>query len=536
MTKEATLNNDATFATAAVRKNDDIAIYTGAEYLASLNDDREVWLNGERVKNVVDHPAFRNSARMIARFYDALHDESRREVLTIPMDDGSGFRCHRFFQAPRSAEEQLLARDAIAETARINYGWMGRTPDFKAAWIGTFGANKELYGEYAENAQRWYDITRKRLPFINHAVVNPPVDRHKDPNHSDVFVHVDEETDAGLIISGAKVVATGAALTHFTFVAHYNVVYKEKKFSPVFMVPTNAKGVKLICRQSYELNASKNGTPFDHPLSSRMDENDSILVFDRVFVPWEDVFMYGVEQSNRFVEHSGFFGRTLLHGCTRLAVKFDFICGLFLKAVEIAGTKGFQGVQGAVGEAIALRHMLWGLSDSMAWRTEPWKGEFVLPDTESALAYRALAGDAYSRVINLIRKNVASSLIYLPAHADDFRHPEERPYLDRYVRGADGVDSVGRVKLMKLLWDAIGSEFASRHELYEINYSGSYEKSRLDTLAVAQGSGRVDKMTEFVERCMAEYDLDGWLAPDLRGVNAAARQREMSEELATESV
>ena len=500
----------------------DNQMYTGAEYLASLNDGREVWLNGSRVENVVEHPAFRNSARMIARFYDALHDPARRDSLTTEMDDGSGRRCHRFFQAPRNAEEQLLARDAIAEAARINYGWMGRTPDFKAAWIGTFGANSELYGEYRENAKRWYDIARSRLPFINHAVVNPPVDRHLDPNHSDVFVHVDEETDAGLIVSGAKVVATGAALTHFTFVAHYNVMYKEKKFSPVFMVATNAPGVKLICRQSYELNASLTGTPFDHPLSSRMDENDSILVFDRAFIPWEDVFMYGVEMSNKFVEHSGFFGRTLMHGFTRLAVKFDFICGLFLKAVEIAGTKGFAGVQGAVGEAIALRHMLWGLSDSMAWRAEKWTGEFVLPDTESALAYRSIAGDSYSRVINLIRKTVASSLIYLPSHSADFFQPEERGYLDRYVRGADGVDSVERVKVMKLLWDAIGSEFASRHELYELNYSGSYEKSRIDTFNVAHGSGRTEQMKSFVDQCLSEYDLHGWVASDLRASNPEA--------------
>ncbi|WP_229632210.1 4-hydroxyphenylacetate 3-hydroxylase family protein [Pseudoduganella violaceinigra] len=500
----------------------DNAMYTGAEYLASLNDGREVWLNGERVENVAEHPAFRNSVRMIARFYDSLHDPAKRDILTTEIDNGSGLRCHRFFQAPRTPEEQIKARDAIAESARISYGWMGRTPDFKAAWIGTFGANRDLYGEYKDNAVRWYDFARERLPYINHAVVNPPVDRHLDPNESNVFIRVDEETADGLIISGAKVVATGAALTHFTFVAHYNVMYSDKKYSPVFMVATNAPGVKLICRKSYELAAATTGSPYDHPLSSRMDENDSILVLDRVFIPWKDVFMYGVEMSNKFIEHSGFFGRTLMHGCTRLAVKFEFICGLFLKATEMAGTKGFQGVQGALGEAIALRHMLWGLSDSMAWKAEPWVEDFVLPNLESALAYRASAGDAYSRVINLIRKNVASSLIYLPSHANDFLQPELRPYLDRYVRGADGVDAEERVKLMKLLWDAIGSEFGSRHELYELNYSGSYEKSRLDTLAVANGTGLVGDMKGFVERCMAEYDLNGWVAPDLKAASAPA--------------
>jgi 4-hydroxyphenylacetate 3-monooxygenase len=501
------------------------ALYTGDEYLRSLDDGREVWLNGERVRDVASHPAFRNSARMIARFYDALHDPARQDRLLTPIDDGSGRLCHRFFQAPRTADDLMAARDAIAETARLTYGWMGRTPDFKAAWIGTFGANRALYGPYSANAVRWYDECRRRLPFVNHAVVNPPVDRHLDADQSDVFIHVDEETDAGLYVSGAKVVATGAALTHFTFVAHYNVMYKDKKYSPIFMVPTSAPGLKLICRTSYELNAAANGTPFDYPLSSRMDENDSILVLDRVFIPWEDVFMYGVEMSNSFIAHSGFFGRTLMHGCTRLAVKMDFLCGLFLKAVETTGTHGFQGVQGCVGEAIALRHMLWGLSDSMAAQAEPWCGEFVAPKLESALAYRAMAGDAYSRVLNLIQKAVASALIYLPSHAADFGAGELRGHLDKYVRGSNGTDAEQRVKLMKLLWDAVGSEFASRHELYELNYSGSFEKSRLDTLAIAQGTGTADAMKQLVDQCMAEYGLQGWLAPDLAAASVPLQRR-----------
>lgn len=495
-------------------------IQTSAEYLSSLCDGREVWLNGERVTNVVEHPAFRNAALMNARFYDALHNPELRDKLTVEIDDAPGLRCHRFFQAPRTVEEQVLARDAIAETARINYGWMGRTPDFKGAWIGTFGPNKDLYGEYADNATRWYNYTRERLPFINHAVVNPPIDRNGDPNQSDVFVRVVEETADGLYISGAKVVATGAALTQYTFVAHYNVMYEDKKYSPIFMVPTGAKGVKLICRSSYELSSNVLGCPFDNPLSSRMDENDCILIFDRVFVPWADVFMYGTEMANSFIQKSGFFGRTLLHGCTRLAVKLDFICGLFLKAVETCGTKDFQGVQGAVGEALALRHNLWALSDSMAYRTEPWQGNFVLPNLESALAYRSMAGDAYSRIINLIRKTVASGLIYLPSSAKDFLNPQIRPYLDHYVKGSNGGDAETRVKTLKLLWDAIGSEFASRHELYEINYSGSYEKSRLDTLHIANHSGTAERMRSFVDQYMAEYDLHGWTAPDFQQANA----------------
>ncbi len=106
---------------------------TGAEYLESLRDGREIWLYGERVADVTTHPAFRNTARMIARLYDALHDPAQQEVLTTTTDTGSGGYTHRYFQAPQTWEEQLASRDAIAAWARLTYGWLGRSPDYKGA-------------------------------------------------------------------------------------------------------------------------------------------------------------------------------------------------------------------------------------------------------------------------------------------------------------------------------------------------------------------------------------------------------------------
>ena len=205
----------------------------------------------------------------------------------------------------------------------------------------------------------------------------------------------------------------------------------------------------------------------------------------------------------------------MMQGCTRLAVKLDFITGLLLKAVEITGTKDYRGVQANVGEVIALRSMLWGLSDSMASMAEPWKGGAVLPNSASAVAYQVLAPEAYAQVKNLIEKTVASGLIFLNSHASDFLTPELRPYLDQYLRGSNGIDAVGRVKLMKLLWDAVGTEFGGRHELYEINYAGSHEEIRRYALLGAMASGKAKELQEFAVRCLAEYDLHGWTAGDL---------------------
>jgi 4-hydroxyphenylacetate 3-monooxygenase len=228
------------------------------------------------------------------------------------------------------------------------------------------------------------------------------------------------------------------------------------------------------------------------------------------------VFVYNdIEKANNFFPRTGFLPRALLHGCTRLAVKLDFISGLLLKAVEATGTKDYRGVQANVGEVIAWRNLFWSLSDAMVRDPKPWIGDYVLPNPEPGAAYQIIAPVAYVKVKNLIEQTVASGLIYLNSHTRDFKNPEIRPYLDQYLRGSHGYQAVERVKLMKLLWDSIGTEFGGRHELYEINYSGSTEEIRRYCLFGAQASGAADKFKGFAEQCMAEYDLDGWKVPDL---------------------
>ena len=384
---------------------------TGQEYLDSLRDDRTVYIYGERVKDVTTHPAFRNTARMVARLYDALHDDKRKHKLLVPTDTGNGGVTHAFFKAPKTMDDLIAGRDAIAEWAKITYGWMGRAPDYKAAFLATLGANSDFYEPYQDNAKRWYKFSQERVPFINHAIIHPPVDRDRPPNEvADVCCHIEKETDAGIIVSGAKVVATGSVLTNYTFVAHHGLIpLQDKKFAVVFMVPTNAPGVKFICRTSYEMSASVMGSPFDYPISSRLDENDAVFIMDKVLVPWENVFVYGdIEKANNFFPRTGFLPRFVVHGCTRLAVKLDFISGLLLKATEAAGTKDYRGVQANVGEVIAWRNLFWSLSDAMVRDPKPWIGDYVLPNMDPGNAYQIIATMAYTKVKYLIEQTVAS--------------------------------------------------------------------------------------------------------------------------------
>ncbi|WP_243290932.1 4-hydroxyphenylacetate 3-hydroxylase family protein [Bacillus sp. FJAT-47783] len=484
----------------------------GQEYLESLKDGRAVYLNGEKIADVTEHPAYQNSARSIARMYDALHDPEMGKILTTETEYGD--QTHKFFKTPKSAQDLLESRDAIAQWARLSYGFMGRTPDYKASFTAHLDAYSTYYQGFEKSAKGWYKKTTKEVPFVNHTIINPQVDRSK-PLHEnkDVFVRAVKERDDGIVVSGAKMVGTAAALTHYNFVSNYGPMDLgdgDQSHALIFFVPMNAPGVKMISRQSYELQAATTGSPYDYPLSSRFDENDAVIVLDNVFIPWEDVLAYkNIDITNNFFVQTGFFNRFTFHGCTRFAVKLDFMAGLLLKATEAAGTKQFRGVQANIGEVLALRNMFWGLTTAMATDPEFGQNGVAIPNGFYANSYRVLAPMTWVRVKNIFEQVVAGGLIQLPSSAKDFLSPELRPYLDKYYRGS-GINAEERVKLMKMIWDAIGTEFGGRHELYEVNYAGNHENIRLEALKHAEGTGAANQFKSFVDTALADYDLHGW--------------------------
>jgi 4-hydroxyphenylacetate 3-monooxygenase len=490
--------------------------FTGAEFLESLRDGRDVYIYGERVDDVTTHPAFRNAAASVALLYEALHAKETKAALTAPTDTGSGGYTHKFFKVAHSREDVIAQRDAIAAWARLTYGWLGRSPDYKAAFINTLGANAEFYGDFAGNARAWYKRGQEAVLYLNHALVNPPIDRNKPVEQvKDVYITIQNETDAGIYVSGAKVVATNSALTHYNFLGqNMSAEITDPSMVVMFIAPMNTPGVKLICRPSYEMAAAATGSPWDYPLTSRFDENDSIFVFDNAFIPWENVLIHRDTQKLRdFYPKSGFFEGFTMQGCTRLAVKLDFIAGLLYKAARATGVETFRGVQAQIGEVIGWRNLFWSLTDAMACNPVPWVNGAVLPNPQGSASYRLFMTEAYPAIRNIVEKVVASGLIYLPSNALDFKNPEIDKYLRKYVRGSNGIGYKERIKIMKLLWDAIGSEFGARHELYEMNYSGSHELIRVFQLQQAQGNGVLKAMEALAEQCMADYDENGWKHP-----------------------
>ena len=483
---------------------------TGEEYLDSLKDGREVFIDGERVADVTAHPAFRNSARSIARLYDAMHDPATRDVLVG--EDRKGISTHRFFMPSYSAEDLLAAREAIAIWSRMSYGYLGRTPDYKASFMATLGADPGWYAPFEDGAARWYRRYAEQALFLNHVLINPPIDRDKAVHEvEDVYVHVVEQRDDGMVVSGAKMLATGSALTHATFVAQNSAVQLEKgkaeDYALVFIAPMDTPGQKLVCRNSYERSAR---SAWDNPLSSRFDENDAVVIFDRALIPWENVLVYrDVDKATGFYASSGFMPRFTLQSGTRLAVKLDFLCGLFARGLQANGTDKFRGVRAKLGELIGWRNLIWALTDALCDEPMPGPGDSVVPRLECAMLVRLFGTMAVPKARALFAEILAGAPLVVPSSNRDLQNAELRPLIDRFYRGSTG-DAHDRIKLFKLIWDAVGTEFGSRHEWYEINYSGNQEQMRLDMARFADVRGLTQGFDDLVEQCLSDYDLEGW--------------------------
>jgi aromatic ring hydroxylase len=166
-------------------------------------------------------------------------------------------------------------------------------------------------------------------------------------------------------------------------------------------------------------------------------------------------------------------------------------------------------VQAKLGELVGWRNLIWALTSTLCHETQPGPGDSVVPKLEYAVLIRMFGTQAFPTARDVFTELLGGAPLVAPSSNKDLLDAELRPTIDRYYRGSTG-DAHDRIKLFKLIWDAVGSEFGSRHAWYEVNYSGNQEQIRLDTLRFAGVRGISEECDQLVEACLSEYDLDGW--------------------------
>ena len=268
---------------------------SGAQHLASLRDGREVYLNGKRVDDVTTHPAFRNACKSAADLYDFQARPENVELMTF-MPEGGTKRVNRAWSLPRNLDEMVRRRKALQAWAACSYGFLGRSPDHLASALIGQRVGMDVWNKYdpkrAKAFANYVDEAARQDHFLTYVIINPQADRSKDwGDQVDELVAqiVDEDSD-GVTIRGAKMLGTSSIMANEVFVANLQPLKAgEENLAFSCALPMNAKGLKVLSRKSYEEHAV---SIYDNPLSSRFDENDALMYFDNVKVPWERMFVH----------------------------------------------------------------------------------------------------------------------------------------------------------------------------------------------------------------------------------------------------
>ena len=481
---------------------------SGSQFLEGLDDGRTIYLDGGRVSKVVGHPAFGGAARSIANLYDMQAAPENLEKMTFASPK-TGDRVSRMWQLPTTYEDLVTRREALTAWAETHFGYMGRSPDHVASTLAGFYMGSAVYeGHGAERAQAvrdYYEYARDRDLYLSYVIIDPQGDRSKsrgEGGNADLTVSVCGEDADGLTLRGAKMLGTGAVLSDEILVSTLRPMQDgEEKWAFTAVLPINAPGLKILSRRSYEAAANSD---FDYPLSARFDENDALIFFDDVKVPWDRVFVNGDIRTQFAQWHS-----TPAHSYQnyqaeiRLMVKLRFLVGLARRITETTASINFPQIVEKLGELSAQLQVIEAFV--LAMEVKGWRfGEYYLPDRELLYASQVQSQDLYPKIVQTLRDLAGGGMIMLPSSVEDFANPELAALIGR-SQYSPAVDSIGRVKLFKLAWDAVGSEFGSRHTQYEMFYSGP----KVVTTGMAFRTFEWDRATALVDRCLDSFDLPG---------------------------
>ena len=486
-------------------------IKTGSQHIETLRDGRQVYIDGRMAGDVTVHPAFQRTAQSIGLLYDFQSRPQNADLMTFETPDEPG-RANRIWQLPRSYHELVQRRKAIEAWAELHCGFLGRAPDHVASCIAGMYMGIDVFEAYdhdrAAALADYYGFARRNDLYLAYVIINPQADRSKSASEQrDRFLTagvVDEDSE-GITIRGGKMLATGGIFANEVLVTCIQPLREgDEPYAVSFSVPMNARGLKILSRKSYEEATT---SVYDSPLASRFDENDAILYFDDVKVPWERVFV-----DRNIVMCQKQFHATPAHvyqnyqAQIRLMVKMRFLVGIARRIAETNGVIDFPQVREILGTLAAHNTMVDALVHAMEIKGK-MRGPYFVPDGHTLYSAQVLTQQLYAQIVNTLRELAGGGLIMLPSSVADFADVELNRLIHK-TQQSPTVSPEGRVKFLKLAWDAVGSEFASRHTQYEMFYAGASFVTKGHSFRTFDW----DRCTQLVDQFLDSYSLEDELA------------------------
>jgi 4-hydroxyphenylacetate 3-monooxygenase len=451
---------------------------TGRDFLAGLRDGRVVYVGGERVADVTAHPGFSGGARSLAALYDWKADPAQDGVLSFAED---GDRYSMWFLRPRSREDLERRMRAHKLVADFSFGLFGRAPDHTGSTLTGLAMKPAVFDQigpgFAANILRHYEHSRRNDIFAAYAIVPPPgardPDYHAKHGTETPGLRVVAERDDGVVLSGMKLLATGAVYADEIWIGNAHPVAPSRAMEAITCaVPCNAPGLSLWSRKPF---AAELASPFDYPLAARFDESDAIVMCDRVFVPWERVFVHRDTEMTRHI-YQQTPGQCLGNhqSNVRFWAKMGLMCGVLSRVAAASGTEGIPAVRDMLGRMAAFEAVIGGLVHGQIHAYEDWPGgpeHYVCFNRRIMYAALNWCTETHGAIVELLRELTGGSIFQMPADESLF----ENDALSRIFEAhwwSPNTSARDRLKLYRLAWDLVGSEFAGRHQQYEKFYSG----------------------------------------------------------------
>lgn len=468
---------------------------SGKEHLESLRDGRAVYIGRERVADVTTHPAFRNAARTMASLYDAKAADPELWY------EEAGERFSTYFLAARTREELLKRTTAHKRIADMTLGLFGRSPDHTASFVTAFSTMPQAFDAvqkgFGQNVVGYHAHLKKNDLYCCYAVL-PPQSVRNPEYYAERKLHaptlrVVREEDDGLVISGMKMLATGAVFANEIWFGNIHPLAPDQKAESVTCaVPINAKGLALWSRKPFERQA---GSQFESPLAWAFDETDSMVICKEVKVPWERVFVHDAPEASRNIYITTPAHAYSNHQSTvRFWSKLGFIVGLASRVTRATGADKIPAVQEGLGRLAAQEALIGGMVMAQVHNAESWPGGYLGYNRRNLYAALNWSVENYSPIIDYLRELCGGGVFQMPADVSVVGDDELRETFETYWHTPQ-YTPLERMKLFKLAWDFVGSEFAGRHQTYEKFYLGAAFTVRAHNFREAPWAafhGRVD--------------------------------------------
>ncbi|WP_213772267.1 4-hydroxyphenylacetate 3-hydroxylase N-terminal domain-containing protein [Bradyrhizobium sp. dw_78] len=479
---------------------------TGKQHISGLRDGRTIFIDGERVDDVTQHQAFARSIASVGRLFDFASAPENRSLMTYTAPNGEP--ANRIWELPLNYADLVQRRRALETWGGLHGGFMGRAPDHVASCIAGMYMGLDVFEAYDRDRAKaladYYAYARDRDLYLTYVIINPQADRSKSASQQkDAFLTaavVDQDAE-GITVRGAKMLATGGIMADEVFVTSIQPLQPgDEAHALSFAIPMNAKGLTLLSRKSYE---EASPSVFDNPLSSRFDENDAVIYFDDVKVPWDRIFIFkNLEMCQKQFHATPAHVYQNYQAMVRLSVKVRFLAGIAQRIAEINGIVGFPQVRETLGQLAAEVGMVDAFVAGMEAKGTNY-GRYFIPDRHMLYAALTLTQQLYPKILNTLRDLAGGGMIMLPSSVDDFNNPQIAALIGR-TQQSPAANATDKVKFYKLAWDAVGSEFASRHQQYEMFYSGATFVTKGHSFRTYDwGAAR-----ELVSQMLDGYDLE----------------------------